>query len=76
MMDNGPAMKAGEVRQGLVDLGIVRAEIPDYSPEHNAIVEAFWKQITLRLLPMLESVPNLLASTLSEAIGGHSAPAA
>jgi transposase InsO family protein len=67
MMDNGPAMKAGEVRQGLVDLGIVRAEIPDYSPEHNAIVEAFWKQITLRLLPMLESVPNLTLAQLNEA---------
>ena len=67
MMDNGPAMKAGETRQGLLDLGISFAQIPDYSPEHNAIVEAFWKQITLRLLPMLEGVPDLTLALLNEA---------
>ena len=67
MMDNGPAMKAGETRQGLVDLGIALAEIPDYTPEHNAIVEAFWRQISLRLIPMLEGVPNLTLALLNEA---------
>jgi transposase len=67
MMDNGPAMKAGETRQGLLDLGIERVEIPDYTPEHNAIIEAFWKQITLRLLPMLEGVPDLTLAMLNEA---------
>ena len=67
MMDNGPAMKAGETRQGLLDLGIERAPIPDYSPEHNAPIEAFWKQLSLRLIPMLESVPNLTLAYLNEA---------
>lgn len=67
MMDNGPAMKAGETRQGLLDLGIELCAIPDYTPEHNAIIEAFWKQITLRLLPMLEGVPDLTLALLNEA---------
>jgi transposase InsO family protein len=67
MMDNGPAMKAGEVRQGLLDLGIELVEIPDYTPEHNAIIEAFWKQINLRLIPMLESVVDLTLAQLNEA---------
>ena len=67
MMDNGAAMKAGEIRQGLLDLGIEHCKIPDYSPEHNAIIEAFWKQINLRLMPMLEGVPNLTLALLNEA---------
>jgi len=67
MMDNGPAMKAGETRQGLLDLGIELVEIPDYTPEHNAIIEAFWKQINLRLIPMLESVVDLTLAQLNEA---------
>lgn len=67
MMDNGPAMKSGEVRQGLLDEGIRRVTIPDYTPEHNAIIEAFWKQIVLRLLPMLESVADLTLAQLNEA---------
>lgn len=67
MMDNGAAMKAGEIRQGLLDLGINWVRIPDYTPEHNAIIEAFWKQINLRLLPMLEGVENLTLALLNEA---------
>lgn len=67
MMDNGAAMKAGETRQGLLDLGINWVRIPDYTPEHNAIIEAFWKQISLRLLPMLEGVDNLTLGLLNEA---------
>lgn len=30
MMANGPAMNAGETRQGLIDLGIELCQIPDY----------------------------------------------
>jgi transposase InsO family protein len=67
MMDNGPAMKSGEVRQGFIDLGLTLVEIPDYTPEHNAIIEAFWKQISLRLLPMLETVVDLTLAQLNEA---------
>lgn len=67
MMDNGAAMRAGETKQGLLDLGIQLVEIPDYTPEHNAIIEAFWKQIVLRLLPMLESVRDLTLQLLNEA---------
>jgi len=67
MMDNGAAMKAGETRQGLMELGIPLVEIPEYTPEHNAIIEAFWKQIVLRLVPMLESVRDLTLGLLNEA---------
>jgi len=66
MMDNGSAMKAGEVRQGLLDLGIRFVEIPNYTPEHNAIIEAFWKQISLRLIPMAEGVKDLTLAMLNE----------
>ena len=66
MMDNGSAMRAGETRQGLIDLGIELRKIPDYTPEHNAIVEAFWKQINGRLLPMLEGVSDLTLALLNE----------
>lgn len=67
MMDNGAAMKAGETRQGLLDLSIQLSEIPSYTPEHNAIVEAFWKQVSKRLMPMLERVPDLSLAQLNEA---------
>jgi transposase InsO family protein len=66
MMDNGSAMRAGETRQGLIDLGIELCKIPDYTPEHNAIIEAFWKQINGRLLPMLEGVSDLTLALLNE----------
>jgi transposase InsO family protein len=66
MMDNGSAMRAGETRQGLIDLGIELSQIPDYTPEHNAIIEAFWKQINGRLLPMLEGVSDLTLASLNE----------
>jgi transposase InsO family protein len=66
MMDNGSAMRAGETRQGLIDLGIELSKIPDYTPEHNAIIEAFWKQINGRLLPMLEGVSDLTLALLNE----------
>jgi hypothetical protein len=51
----------------LLDLGIELVEIPDYTPEHNAIIEAFWKQINLRLIPMLESVVDLTLGQINEA---------
>jgi hypothetical protein len=66
MMDGGAAMKAGETRQGLLDLGIQLVEIPAYTPELNAIIESFWKQISLRLLPMFEGVPDLTLALLNE----------
>jgi putative transposase len=67
MMDNGSAMKAGETRQGLVDLGIHLCEIPDYSPEHNARVEALWGAVEGRLMAMLEGVRELTLPQLNEA---------
>jgi transposase InsO family protein len=67
MMDNGPAMKAGETRQGLLDLGIQLAPMPDYSPEHNARIEAFWASVEGRLMAMLEGVVELTLPMLNEA---------
>lgn len=66
MMDNGSAMKAGETRQGLIDLGIHLAEIPDYSPEHNARAEALWGSVEGRLMAMLEGVRELTLPYLNE----------
>jgi transposase InsO family protein len=67
MMDNGPAMKAGETRQGLIDLGVQLVEIPDYSPEHNARIEALWGSVEGRLMAMLEGVRDLTLAQLNEA---------
>jgi putative transposase len=67
MMDNGPAMKAGETQQGLLDLGIPRAPMPDYSPEHNARIEVLWASVEGRLMAMLEGVVELTLPMLNEA---------
>jgi hypothetical protein len=54
LTDNGAAMLAAEVRQGLETLGIVHETTLPYSPYQNAKQEVFWAQVEGRLLPMLE----------------------
>lgn len=67
MSDNGSAMIAGETTQGLGRLGIVHEKTLPYSPYQNGKQESFWGQVEGRLLPMLESCPDLALEPLNEA---------
>lgn len=67
MSDNGSAMLAGEIEQGLQRLGIVHERTLPYSPYQNGKQEAWWNQIEGRLLPMLEGVVDLSLAALNEA---------
>jgi putative transposase len=67
MTDNGSAMLAAEIRQGLLRLGIVHELTLPYSPYQNGKQESFWGQIEGRLLPMLEGVTDLSLAQLNEA---------
>jgi transposase InsO family protein len=67
LTDNGPAMLAAEVRQGLVDLGVVHETTLPYSPYQNAKQEVFFAQVEGRLLAMLEGVEELTLELLNEA---------
>ena len=50
MTDNGAAMIAGEVTQGLTRLGIVHHTTLPHSPYQNAKQEVFWAQVEGRLV--------------------------
>ena len=67
MSDNGAAMTAAEIGQGLARLGILHQTTLPYSPYMNAKLESFWGPLEGRLLAMLESVPDLTLSLLNEA---------
>jgi transposase InsO family protein len=67
MSDNGSAMVAEEIGQGLLDLGIVHERTLPYSPYQNAKQEVFWASVEGRLLPMLEGVKELTLDLLNEA---------
>src|SRR5713226_3259932 len=68
LTDNGSAMLAAEVRQGLETLGIVHETTLPYSPYQNAKQEVFWAQVEGRLLAMLEGVAaDLRLEVLNEA---------
>ena len=67
LTDNGSAMLAAEVRQGLETLGIVHETTLPYSPYQNAKQEVFWAQVEGRLLPMLEGEPDLTLERLNVA---------
>lgn len=67
MTDNGPAMLAAEVREGLLRLGIVHETTLPYSPYQNGKQEVFWAQVEGRLLAMLEGCRELDLSQLNEA---------
>jgi transposase InsO family protein len=54
MTDNGPAMVADEVTQGLLRLSIVHEKTLPYSPYQNGKQEAFWVPLEGRLMKMLE----------------------
>ena len=67
MSDNGAAMTATEITEGLARLGILHQTTLPYSPYANGKQETFWGQIEGRLMAMLESVDDLTLARLNEA---------
>ena len=67
MTDNGAAMTAGEVEEGLHRLGIVHAKTMAYSPYQNGKCEVWWNAVEHRLMAMLEGVEPLTLDTLNNA---------
>jgi transposase InsO family protein len=66
MTDNGAAMVAEEVTEGLVRLGIVHERTLPYSPYQNGKQEAFWGTVEGRLMAMLDGQPELTLGFLNE----------
>lgn len=66
LTDNGSAMLAAEVEQGLGRLGVVHETTLPYSPYQNAKQEVFWVQVEGRLMAMLEGVGDLTLTQLNE----------
>ena len=67
MTDNGSAMTAGEVQEGLLRLGIAGVTTLAYSPHQNGKIEAFWGTVETRLMAMLEGVDALTLKMLNDA---------
>ncbi len=67
LTDNGSAMIAEEVTQGLERLGIVHQTTLPCSPYQNGKQESFWATLEGRLLAMLEGVAKLTLPFLNEA---------
>ncbi len=67
MSDNGGAMCAAEVTEGLARLGILHETTLAYSPYQNGKIEVLWANVEGRLLAMLEGVTDLTLERLNEA---------
>ena len=67
MSDNGAAMTAAEIVEGLARLGILHQPTLPYSPYANGKLETFWAPLEGRLMAMLEHVPDLDLALLNEA---------
>jgi transposase InsO family protein len=67
MSDNGAAMCAAEIVEGLARLGIVHETTLAYSAYQNGKIEALWGSVEGRLMAMLENVTDLTLATLNEA---------
>jgi transposase InsO family protein len=67
MTDNGGAMLAGEIENGLLRLGITHETTLAFSPYQNGKQEAFWGQLEGRLLAMLSRVKPLTLAFLNRA---------
>jgi putative transposase len=67
MSDNGGAMTAAEIAEGLARLGIVHETTLPHSPYQNGKQENFWAQVEGRLLAMMEDVPDLTLGALNDA---------
>jgi putative transposase len=66
LTDNGSAMVAEEVTEGLLRLGIVHERTLPYSPYQNGKQEAFWGTLEGRLMKMLDGVAELTFESLNE----------
>jgi transposase InsO family protein len=67
LTDNGAAMVAEEVTEGLLRLGIVHERTLPYSPYQNGKQESFWTLLEGRLMEMLDGVAKLTLDFLNEA---------
>jgi putative transposase len=67
LTDNGSAMVAEEVIEGLLRLGIVHERTLPYSPYQNGKQEAFWGTLEGRLMNMLDGAPQLTLTFLNQA---------
>ena len=67
MSDNGAAMTATEITEGLARLGILHQTTLPYSPYQNGKQEALWGSVEGRLMAMLEAVDDLTLARLNEA---------
>jgi putative transposase len=67
LTDNGSAMVAEEVTEGLLRLGIVAERTLPYSPYQNGKQETFWGTLEGRLMKMLDGVRELTLELLNEA---------
>lgn len=67
MTDNGSAMCAAEVTQGLARLGVLHHQTLPYSAYQNAKQEIFWAQLEGRFMAMLEGVEDLTLERLNHA---------
>jgi transposase InsO family protein len=67
MSDNGAAMTATEITEGLARLGILHQTTLPYSAYQNGKQETFWGNIEGRLMAMLEHVEDLTLAKLNEA---------
>ena len=67
MTDNGAAMTAGEVTEGLLRLGIAGVTTLAWSPHQNGKIESFWGTVESRLMAQLEGVDALTLKTLNDA---------
>lgn len=65
LTDNGGAMLAGETQEGLERLGIRHWTTLAETPEQNGKQERFWGTLEMRLMAMLEGVPDLMLSQLN-----------
>src|SRR6266702_3354402 len=67
MSDNGAAMCAAEITQGLARLGILHETTLPYSPYQNAKQESFWGPVEGRLMALFAGVSDLTLAMLNEA---------
>lgn len=66
LTDNGSAMAADEVKEGLLRLGILHEKTLPYSPYQNGKQESFWATLEGRLLEMLDGFAELTLGFLNE----------
>ena len=67
LTDNGPAMVAEEVKEGLLRLGIVHERTLPHSPYQNGKQESFWATLEGRLMEMLVGFADLTLDFLNQA---------